>query len=363
MGEAVLDRVTVEVPFFAVINITKSYEPQTGDWIIEGYAATTDLDLQDDRIEQRALEDAAPDLEKNSTMLLNHDPKIPIGRILKTWLDARGLGIRALISKTVPDIWKKIQEGVLNKFSIRGSVLDYIREFDEKLGRIIRVIRKMYLFEASVVSVPGNPEAEALGCYIAKALQEVEQKMAEKKEGDGDPALNAGGGAKDKKEPQNLDALTATVKQLSEAMTGLQKKFEESIQKGPIADLMKILESIRAAVKGGEGEKLVDQAKEIASKLTYPGAYPGPDAEKKKTEETKKSAEQEEFAKTLEGLGEAVKAIAGEVGKIRHNAGMPVFFRKSLVGSGGNEKADKKDESLRGRLESAVEGLLSGGRA
>ena len=45
-----------------------------------------------------------------------------------------------------------------------------------KLNRTVNVIKKMTLVEVSVVSVPANPEARAVGWYVSKALEANDQK-------------------------------------------------------------------------------------------------------------------------------------------------------------------------------------------
>ncbi len=71
------------VPFDLPISLLKAVE-EDGEFHIVGYAATTDFDLQGDVITEEALSGSAADLLKNSTVLLNHDLKRPIGRAITT---------------------------------------------------------------------------------------------------------------------------------------------------------------------------------------------------------------------------------------------------------------------------------------
>ncbi|HOX21952.1 MAG TPA: HK97 family phage prohead protease [Elusimicrobiales bacterium] len=165
-----------KVGFAFPLQILK-YSEEAGEFHIVGYAATTDFDLQGDVITEDALKESSLDLLKNSTVLLNHDVKLPIGKVTKAEFDKHGLLIDALISKTEPDIIQKIKEGVLNKFSIRGQVLERERKFMPEYDRVVNVIQRMSLVEVSLVSVPANPEAKAIGWYIAKALDENEENQ------------------------------------------------------------------------------------------------------------------------------------------------------------------------------------------
>lgn len=178
----------LNINFDANIQITKHYvskseeengDEEEGDWIVEGYAATSDLDSQDEIITEEALKNSANDLIENSTVLFNHDIDISIGRVLESTSEQKGLKVKVLISKTVPHIWKQIQEGVLNKFSIRARVIDAVKKFVEEVGKTVRIIKQMHLLEVSLVPLPANSRAKAIGWYIEKALNEFEAQGGE----------------------------------------------------------------------------------------------------------------------------------------------------------------------------------------
>lgn len=173
-----------KVEFAFPLEIMKQTE-ESGEFHIVGYAATTDFDLQGDVITEEALKNSSLDLLNNSTVLLNHAIEFPIGRVTKAEFDKNGLLIDVLISQTEPAIIQKIKEGVLNKFSIRGQVLEREKKFMPEFDRVVNVIRKMVLVEVSLVSVPANPEARAIGWYVKKALDEIDSL----KKG-GDPMSN-----------------------------------------------------------------------------------------------------------------------------------------------------------------------------
>src|SRR5690349_278096 len=98
-----------KVSFDFPLEILKQAEA-SGEFHIVGYAATSDFDLQGDIITPEALKGSSLDLLKNSTVLLNHDVKQPIGKVTKAEFDHHGLLIDVLISKTEPDIIQKIKE-------------------------------------------------------------------------------------------------------------------------------------------------------------------------------------------------------------------------------------------------------------
>ena len=178
MTAALLEKVSFDFP----LEVLKQTE-EGGQFHIVGYAATTDFDLQGDVITEEALQEAAGDLLKNSTVLLNHDLERPIGKVTKVLADKNGLLVDALISSTESEIIQKIKEGILNKFSIRGQVLEREKKYMPDLDRVVNVIKRLTLLEVSLVSVPANPEAKAIGWYVSKALEALESRPANPKGG------------------------------------------------------------------------------------------------------------------------------------------------------------------------------------
>lgn len=162
------------VNFECAVDIAKAYE-EGGRWIVEGYAATTDFDLQEDVITEEAIRASAKDLLENSTVLHNHNADEAIGRVLASRARRDGLFLKIMVSKTAGEIWQQIREGVLNKFSVRGKVLEARKQWMPELKRYARVILKMRLLEVSLVAVPANPRARAVRWYVEKALDEFEK--------------------------------------------------------------------------------------------------------------------------------------------------------------------------------------------
>lgn len=151
-------------------------------WIIEGIATTADLDVDGLYISEEALIGAENDLKKYTTLLYNHDRDKEIGKILevKYQPEQRALWIKALISKTVPDIWQKINEEVLNKFSVSGTALEFTEKFIKGLDKAVQYVTQMRLFETSLVTVPADASARTMAFYVEKSMKK-ESKMASKK--------------------------------------------------------------------------------------------------------------------------------------------------------------------------------------
>ncbi len=172
----------LNIPFDFPLLISKKYVAKDASGnekhYLEGFAATDDFDMHGDIISKEAMKKAASHLEENSTVLFNHHDDQPVGRVIESrFIEKQGaIWVKILISSTVPDIWQKIKEGVLNKFSIRGDVVRVVKKFVADLGVVANVIEEMILAEVSLVSVPANPGAKAVRWYVAKALREFEKK-------------------------------------------------------------------------------------------------------------------------------------------------------------------------------------------
>lgn len=168
----------VAIPFEIELDLLKAKE-EKGEWFVEGFCGSTEIDLQGDIITEGAFKKSEQDLLENSTVLWNHDVNQVIGKVSETEARKEGLWVKVLISKTVPEIWQRIKEGVVNKFSIRGKIIDAVRKFVKEVNKVANVINEMYLVEASLVSLPANPAAKTLRWYIEKSLNDYFAKGGE----------------------------------------------------------------------------------------------------------------------------------------------------------------------------------------
>jgi len=143
---------------------------QSGDWVVEGFAATSDLDGHGDIITPEALKGAIQSVKDRTTVLFNHDMDQPIGRVVQVKALDTGLWLKMVLSKTQPDKWTMVQEGVLNKFSVRIGVPEGGATEEMRRGKPILILSKILIKEISLVTVPANPKARTLQWYIQKAL-------------------------------------------------------------------------------------------------------------------------------------------------------------------------------------------------
>lgn len=165
----------LSIPFGCHLNIVKADDDKpTGKWIIEGFASISNVvDRQNDFITDQAISHSAKQLI-GMTTLLNHDVSKPIGRVIHSEARPQGLFVRAEISKSEPDVWAKLQDRTLSKFSIRGRIIEAFTRFVEELQESVLFINKMDLVEVSVVSVPANPKAEITDVLLVETRKAVD---------------------------------------------------------------------------------------------------------------------------------------------------------------------------------------------
>jgi len=156
-------------------------------WVVAGFAVTTHFIPSDGMIiTEEALRPSVQDVLKRSTVLFNHNPNKPIGKVIHADVVSTdgeyGLFVRVEISKTAPEIWEQIREGVVNKFSIRAAVLESVDEFDPEIGQTVTFVKRLEIKEISLVSVPADPMAKVTMVTIAREFKMAEKTM-ERNEG------------------------------------------------------------------------------------------------------------------------------------------------------------------------------------
>ena len=142
------------------------------DGIVEGYASTFDRepDSYGDVVAKGAFEDSLArwrESGKPIPLLYGHstdDPEYNIGKVVDAYEDERGLFVRAEFDADNPKaqyVRKLVQEGRLYQFSFAYQVLDAGTVELEGGGEAYE-LRKLDLFEVSLVQVPANQHAEVV---------------------------------------------------------------------------------------------------------------------------------------------------------------------------------------------------------
>ncbi len=276
----------------ALFDIEKQVDTfdETGELkrIVTGFAAVADvIDSQYEVITREALEGAAKDLLHYTTVLYNHDADRPIGKVLEAYPKDSGLFVKVLISSHEDEIWKKITEGVISKFSFRGVVTDYDEQFDKTLNRMITIIKGFKIFEISLVSVPANPHARTLHYYLSKALETSKETQGQNmSNGDTEVVNTIEGGNKSTMDKEKAKAIAAMVDKLIAALQDMPHMPQDVDER-----LVAICRAIKAEVLRAAGEE-------------YP--YPNPSPNK----------DIEGYDPVLEGIKSRLKAVEGALNEI-----------------------------------------------
>lgn len=150
------------------------FEQRDGKLYIEWYASTPEIDRYNSIITKESFDEWIKNYLKNPVILLWHNPDKAIGVMVEHRMDAKGLWIKAEISKNEDNIYSDITEWRTKGFSIGFVALksEYKTRDWRKLSEIteeeyrllddkdvVRVISEIELVEISVVNVPANPSS------------------------------------------------------------------------------------------------------------------------------------------------------------------------------------------------------------
>ena len=232
-------------------SFTKSSLPAADDSnesvTIEGYASTVDVDRHGDIVPASVWEKGVENYLKNPVILAYHNHSEPIGRMVEHRVDAKGLWIKARISKAAGDVYDLVKDGVLTAFSIGFRIAD--AEYNSALE--LFVVKELELHEISVVSVPANQNTLF---SLSKAFKTAEEfksfKMQFANPSDSAKGLEASGEAKSditkelEMTPEQLqkmlaDAATAAADQATKSLLAAQEKaaLEKAAADAAQADL------------------------------------------------------------------------------------------------------------------------------
>jgi HK97 family phage prohead protease/HK97 family phage major capsid protein len=119
---------------------------------ISGYASTVDVDRHGDVIPTSVWEKGLENYIKNPVILAFHDHTQPVGRMTEHKVDAKGLWIKARISKAAEKVYQLIKDEVLTAFSVGFR----IKDAEYNTAAEVFLVKDLELHEISVVSVPAN---------------------------------------------------------------------------------------------------------------------------------------------------------------------------------------------------------------
>lgn len=228
----------------------KAREKADGDGgTLVAYAATFDRepDSYGDVIARGAFKET---LEKWTAsdaripLLFGHrtdDPEMNLGAVIKAEEDERGLRIEAAFD---PDnskaqyARKLVREGRLSKMSFAFDVIEQGTITLED-GREANELRKVELFEVSLVPIPANQHADVIDVKALKPdIDDVDSKLTDDDTddaSDADDANNPAGGAgedmpSDDGDAPSIEALSDGIEALVDAVTGIGQAVLDAVR-------------------------------------------------------------------------------------------------------------------------------------
>lgn len=158
-------------------------------YFVTGYISTKDLDKANDIITEDGLKNMLAQLKSKKIKLdVEHEAvtdspdTLPIGRILESHIDSKGLFIKAELnyaSPKFPAIWLSVKNGFLDAFSIAFRP---IKKAFKKIGdTTVRLLDSVELFNVALTGNPVNPNCNISAVFM-KSLEAMDEIQNEEKE-------------------------------------------------------------------------------------------------------------------------------------------------------------------------------------
>jgi len=134
---------------------------------LTGIASTTNIDKDDEKMSEEALKSMVSDIKTAGVNLFeNHEHgwQNTLGVIKNADLvnNQVQVGITlddATTNPKIPMLLNKLKKGIMLGLSVGGNVLNYKWEYDKNLGKKVKVLDKVKVYEVSVVGIPSNSDS------------------------------------------------------------------------------------------------------------------------------------------------------------------------------------------------------------
>lgn len=150
-----------------VLDIADLKLKDDGDYpngLIEGYAATWDVDSVNERIERGAFRKHLPKFLSEGFVAFNHDwQSLPVAMPIDAYEDEKGLFVRAAFHSTpeAQNVRRVAMERMARGLAVKNSI-GYEVHADGR-EQETRILKELELYEWSPVNVPANRAAGATG--------------------------------------------------------------------------------------------------------------------------------------------------------------------------------------------------------
>lgn len=170
-----------DAPFQFLIEKAVPLE-EDGQLIIEGVASTLNVDHDQERMAEPALQQMAHIInEKSVPLRIQHEKgeEGVIGNVFKAWIDDRNkLWIRAALKENNPIakfLYDGLKQGSKWGLSVGGRVKKAVRELAEGAGKLVKTFYDVMLDEVSVTPRPANYDAWLINKSLAVEGEDFER--------------------------------------------------------------------------------------------------------------------------------------------------------------------------------------------
>lgn len=141
----------------------KALREESDYWILSGYAATYDKDRVDDVIVPGAFKQCLDRMNQSGESLqlyFNHDLSAPpIGAVVECFEDRKGLKYTSHLPKDDTFVASRIVPQIKRRSLKQNSFGYRVRESEKRKSDNARLLKRIDIFEISVVGMPANPGA------------------------------------------------------------------------------------------------------------------------------------------------------------------------------------------------------------
>lgn len=134
---------------------------------LSGIASTASIDRDGERMSEKALKMMVADIKREGVNLFSdhqHDWEKTLG-VIK---DAELVGEQVLVGITlddpvtnpkIPVLLNKLKRGIRLGLSVGGNVTAVKWEYDKRLGKKVKVLDEVKIYEVSLVGIPSNADS------------------------------------------------------------------------------------------------------------------------------------------------------------------------------------------------------------
>jgi HK97 family phage prohead protease len=147
---------------------------------LSGIASTTSVDRDEEKMSDEALRTMVDDIRTIGVNLFGnheHNWENTLGVINQANLLDNQVHVGITLddpntNPKVPMLLNKLKKGIKLGLSVGGNVLNYKWEYDKSVGKKIKVLDKVKIYEVSVVGIPSNADSYlSIPAAIAKSAK------------------------------------------------------------------------------------------------------------------------------------------------------------------------------------------------